>query len=250
MKTSVSVLVVDDDMSMRELCRSMLYPKGWQSQGAETAEEAKRLLQGDARFDVMVCDLVMPGNEDMIFVKWVYKQFPTLPMVIITGQPSFDSAIESVRLAVVDYLVKPFSKEAFLNAVSRAAARGDVGTVISHAGENIRKWSDEVDVICNDISRDGANSKDALQSYFHMTLKNMAGCIADLQNAALLASTQANPCEKGPCRYFNCTRFTKNVAIVQDAISVLESTRKSFKSKELQQLRERLQDALDEMVTP
>src|SRR4029078_1847020 len=78
------------------------------------------LSQGS--FDLILSDLNMPGNLKLELLQEGRRQWPEIPLIVVTGAPSLPTAIESVRLGIADYLLKPVKYDDLLSSVRRALA--------------------------------------------------------------------------------------------------------------------------------
>lgn len=102
------VLAVDDELLIRDLLYDFFNEKEWDITVTESAEKA--LDQMRARdFDILITDLKMPNMDGLTLVEKARNQKPNLPVVIITGYPSVESAVKCLRQKVDDYLIKPFN---------------------------------------------------------------------------------------------------------------------------------------------
>jgi DNA-binding NarL/FixJ family response regulator len=101
----VRVLLADDDETFRITTARLLRREGYQCDCAEDAQEAMKLMKH--RYDILLVDIRMSGNVNLELVRTVRRLMPKLPIIVITGYPSVDTAVRSFRLASVDYLVKP-----------------------------------------------------------------------------------------------------------------------------------------------
>jgi response regulator RpfG family c-di-GMP phosphodiesterase len=117
-----NVLVVDDEPAIRAyLCEYLTEQAPYRCVGAGGALEALSRARADT-VDVAVLTLTMPEDENMRLAKMLRDEVPDLPVVLITGTRSFDSAVEAMRIGVFDFLLKPFEMSELVDAVSRAAA--------------------------------------------------------------------------------------------------------------------------------
>lgn len=114
-----ALLVVDDDPFMRELLAESFSDAGYQVASAETGKEALHLLSL-SEFQVILVDLSLPDVGGMELVDQISNGYPEAQIVIMTGYPSLDSAIEALRRGAQDYIVKPFKIPEVQAAVSRA----------------------------------------------------------------------------------------------------------------------------------
>ena len=120
MSTQIRVLVIDDDESMRIACRQSLERAGYVVSTAENGDQALEKIRQES-FDVALLDLRMPGLPGMEVLKRLKQESPNTAVVIITGYATIDSAVEAIKSGADDYLPKPFTPEALVSAVERAA---------------------------------------------------------------------------------------------------------------------------------
>ncbi len=103
-----SVLVVDDELLIRDLLYDFFLDRSWDVTVTGSAEKA--LQQIEARdFDVLLTDLKMPEMDGSTLIDKVRTHRPDMPVIVITGYPSIESAVRSLRQKVDDYLTKPFN---------------------------------------------------------------------------------------------------------------------------------------------
>ena len=106
MSEAPHVLVVDDDDRLRGLLRRYLIGADFLVTTAANAAEARARLRG-LRFDVIVLDVMMPGEDGMGFTRWLRADDRT-PVLMLTAQDSVDNRIAGLDSGADDYLVKPF----------------------------------------------------------------------------------------------------------------------------------------------
>ncbi|MGE5692562.1 MAG: response regulator [Candidatus Zixiibacteriota bacterium] len=115
-----SVLVVDDELLIRDLLYDFFLEKGYKVSVADSGAGALEKL-GKQSFDVLLVDLKMPAMDGIEFIKEVRKKKIETPVVIITGFPSLETALEALRARVCDYIIKPFNINQLFATVRRAA---------------------------------------------------------------------------------------------------------------------------------
>jgi EAL domain-containing protein (putative c-di-GMP-specific phosphodiesterase class I) len=113
------VLVVDDEPEMRHLMTRMLQSAGYDVRSAPDGEEALHLLDTDS-VDLVVTDLQMPKADGLTVLRRIRERNEELPVLLVAGEPTTDSAIRAVRYRATEYLTKPFDPETLLDAVRRA----------------------------------------------------------------------------------------------------------------------------------
>jgi putative nucleotidyltransferase with HDIG domain len=114
------VLIVDDEPVILETSRQFLEKQGHDVRTAADVAAALGELDQDA-VDVVLCDTVMPGSGGVDLLWSVRVRFPEAKVILITGEPSLETATEAVRAGAFDYLAKPVLRNDLLAAVKRAA---------------------------------------------------------------------------------------------------------------------------------
>ncbi|MBI4346735.1 MAG: sigma-54-dependent Fis family transcriptional regulator [Elusimicrobia bacterium] len=112
------ILVVDDEADMRLALSNVLTRNGHKVQEAPEGETALATLAKGA-FDLMLLDMRLPGMDGIQILKRVRQNHPDLPVIMVTGYGSVDSAIEVMRLGASHYLAKPFSNKELVDSVDR-----------------------------------------------------------------------------------------------------------------------------------
>jgi DNA-binding NtrC family response regulator len=104
-----NLLVVDDELLIRDLLYDHFASKDFQIATADSAEQAMEILDGDQQFDVVLTDIKMGGMDGLQLVDHIKRNHADLPVIIMTGFPSLETAIEALRKRVYDYVIKPFN---------------------------------------------------------------------------------------------------------------------------------------------
>jgi DNA-binding NtrC family response regulator len=100
------VLIVDDDSMLRGVLSDLLKQMGYSVLAVTGAPQARQAMK-EQEFDLILSDLKLEEEDGITFLKSVREKFPHLPLMIITGHRSFDTAVEGIQLGVFDYLTKP-----------------------------------------------------------------------------------------------------------------------------------------------
>lgn len=119
------VLVVDDEKVVRNTVRMQLLGTDFEIIEAEDGEAAIHLLNAEnaLTMDVIICDVRMPKINGVEAVAYFREQYPSIPVIVLTGYPDLDLAIDFMKEGVVEYLVKPVEKERLIEVVIKAAAQ-------------------------------------------------------------------------------------------------------------------------------
>lgn len=124
MPDSPRVLVVDDDVDFLHHVLRILAQHGLCAEGVESVADALQRLAG-ARYDVLLCDVHMPEHGGLDLLAAVRHHDPDVPVVLMTGDPTLDTAIMAVEGAAFAYLTKPVSRTTLLPTLERAVAASE-----------------------------------------------------------------------------------------------------------------------------
>ncbi|HEY2628389.1 MAG TPA: sigma-54 dependent transcriptional regulator [Usitatibacter sp.] len=120
------ILVVDDEVGIRELLFEILRDEGYGVRLAENAQTA-RSARKEMRPDLVLLDIWMPDTDGITLLKeWAGSGLLTMPVVMMSGHGTIDSAVEATRIGAFDFLEKPISLPKLLATVGKALAGGRV----------------------------------------------------------------------------------------------------------------------------
>lgn len=119
------ILVVDDEIGIRELLRDILQDEGYQVQLAENAAAA-RAVRLHERPDLVLLDIWMPDCDGITLLKeWANSSQLTMPVVMMSGHGTIDTAVEATRIGAFDFLEKPIALQKLLKTVTTALKHGE-----------------------------------------------------------------------------------------------------------------------------
>lgn len=117
---SQDILVVDDEIGIRELLSEILQDEGYSVALAENAEKARQ-LRNQAQPRMVLLDIWMPDTDGVTLLKeWARNGQLTMPVVMMSGHATIDTAVEATRIGALDFLEKPIGLQKLLAAVKRA----------------------------------------------------------------------------------------------------------------------------------
>lgn len=121
------ILVVDDEIGMRELLEIVLSNDGYEVLAVATTAEACSILEKDS-FDVVVTDLWIDNDREagMRMLEWLQANDPGTPAIMMTAHGSVETAIEAMKLGAADYVLKPFSNDEIRMLIGRVIAQRDL----------------------------------------------------------------------------------------------------------------------------
>ncbi len=120
-----TVLVVDDELSMREMLQIALEREGYRVILADSGDRAMELVDGE-NYDLLLCDMKMPKVSGMDVLKKSKEARPNVPVIIITAFSTSESAREAMKVGAYDYLQKPFDLEDMKLIINNALERGQL----------------------------------------------------------------------------------------------------------------------------
>ncbi|RNL80793.1 sigma-54-dependent Fis family transcriptional regulator [Sinomicrobium pectinilyticum] len=114
-----NILIVDDDVHILELVQRHLQSMDYHTYKAVSVKEAVSILR-DSPVDLLVTDLKMPGVDGFELIQYASEHYPEMPILVVTGYISTKNALNIGKSGVVDYLIKPFTRDELRNAVTKS----------------------------------------------------------------------------------------------------------------------------------
>jgi len=123
------VMIVDDEPDIRKVVRMTLQKAGYDVVEAEDGQKAIEVINtGENRLmlDVIICDIRMPKINGVEAIAYFRKEYPRVPVIVLTGFPDVNMATSFLSDGVVDYLVKPVEGEKLKAAVAKAMDQREI----------------------------------------------------------------------------------------------------------------------------
>jgi len=145
-----NILVVDDELGIRDLLFEILNDEGHNVELAENAAEARAARQR-ARPDLVLLDIWMPDTDGVSLLKeWGSQGLLDMPVIMMSGHATIDTAVEATRIGAMDFLEKPITLQRLLKTVAAGLARGRApqpapAAVHSAAANAVVALEDELD---------------------------------------------------------------------------------------------------------
>ncbi|MET0961709.1 MAG: response regulator [Noviherbaspirillum sp.] len=119
-----NILVVDDEMGIRELLAEILGDEGHVVTMAENAQQARQ-IRASTTPDLVLLDIWMPDTDGVTLLKeWQRDRMLTMPVIMMSGHATIDTAVEATRIGALNFLEKPISLQKLLKAVQQGLTRG------------------------------------------------------------------------------------------------------------------------------
>ena len=173
MDCAARVLVVDDEPKICELLETLLAADGYNVETAGDGCEALAKLAG-SQFGLVLSDIKMPGMDGFELARRVKDVDESLPLVIVTGYATLDTAVQALRQGVDDYVTKPFKLEEIRRVISRVLERarlaaenrrlvGELEAANAELTRHREALTDRVRVADQDLSRAYVNLRQRVQ---------------------------------------------------------------------------------------
>ncbi|QNP58166.1 response regulator [Paenacidovorax monticola] len=118
-----NILVVDDELGIRDLLSEILNDEGHSVDLAENATQARTARAGNV-YDLVLLDIWMPDTDGVTLLKeWAATGLLTMPVIMMSGHATIDTAVEATRIGAFSFLEKPITLQKLLKAVEQGLAR-------------------------------------------------------------------------------------------------------------------------------
>ena len=118
------ILIVDDEVGIRELLSEILFDEGYQVHVAKNAAQARDFRSQQVP-DLVLLDIWMPDTDGITLLKeWVAQDLLTMPVIMMSGHGTIETAVEATRIGAVDFLEKPVALQKLLDTVATAIQQG------------------------------------------------------------------------------------------------------------------------------
>lgn len=236
------ILVADDDPASRRSLAELLTRRHYTCVEAGSAQEVLTHLSAE-EFDLVVADICMPGNAALEMVQELAKPAHPVPVILITGRPSLETATLAVKLRVIGYLSKPVDPEELLRMVQSSVDTQQSLRLLQNQRSRTEELLNEMQRL-EQIARANPHGaiNEALSSYLELSMRHLMISMSDWRSLveAIVARDGSAEAEQ---RLASSRPFLLLEAVHQ-TIQVLERTKNSFKSRELAELRIKLESLL------
>ncbi len=232
------ILIADDEPLIRQVLRTLLVSAGFRVQEAASGEQALAVIRED-RPSLIISDINMPGNDDLEFVRSVSTMLPGLPVILLTAYPSVETAVESVNLNVVAYLVKPPDASKVLDAVRHAIGTYEARESVRRSLTRLKSWThdlEQVERLMAGVRSGTGGDESAAGAYLEVTLRHLMSSVVEFRDVVSALASAPTGAES--------VRALELSKAVQETVEVLEKTKRVFKSKDLGELRQKLEAVL------
>ncbi len=248
MSETFRILIADDERTFRQSTADLFRRAGYECETAPDGESAAEML-ADGDYHLLIADIKMPGNPNLELIRRLSESGRGIPVILVTGFPSVDTAVDSIQLPVAAYLTKPVQFEELLTHAKVAIARYKTYTSLMKARDELGEFSKDLDKTVALVQTAGAGPATVpMEAFLALSFRNIIKGLHDVKklSEALCREQEENSDSKSVCRLFECPRIDYLRAALVQSVEVLKKTRSSFKSVELARLRQELEEVLNQ----
>lgn len=177
------LLIVDDDHSVRKVLERILQKEGYECFTAEDAESARELLKSGT-FDMLLCDIIMPGESGLDLIRFCSGTYSNMGVIIITGIADPEFAREVFTIGPYGYIVKPFSNEQIVITVENALRRFELENAQKRRSEELETMVQARTIALQETIerlKDAKNSLEESEKKFRTVIEKAGEGIAIVQ---------------------------------------------------------------------
>ena len=116
---NVKILIVDDDPIVLHSCKRVFEAEGFEVCVVPSADQALKIMNNNI-FDILLIVVKMPERDGMYLIRAVKKQWPEVPIVVMSGYPTPETIAEGLKLGAEKFIAKPFTPDELLAIVRQA----------------------------------------------------------------------------------------------------------------------------------
>ncbi|HBG27584.1 MAG: hypothetical protein A2Y10_15900 [Planctomycetes bacterium GWF2_41_51] len=237
------ILLADDEQTFLSSTAELLRNQGFYCDCAQTGEEAlEKLSMTD--YDLLIADIKMRGNSNLELIQNASRQHPAMSIILITGYPCQETAVEAIRLDVASYIIKPFDFDRLLENVKSAIKISLLYKAVTKTKNNLLKWVRELESIEFFVSQGKcAAFETALNNFLLINTVNVNEIFENIRFVVNLID-DIKPSTK-VCTVMKCPRLSELTDGIVQAVDSIKKTKDMYKSKQLGKTREKLENLLE-----
>jgi DNA-binding response OmpR family regulator len=236
-------LLADDEELFRETTADLLRKAGYTCDCASDAAQAAQLICACC-YDVLISDIKMPGNAALELVLQAKETAQGLPIILVTGYPTLQTAVRAVNLPVCAYLIKPIDFGDLLLLVQQCVIQRDLYRTAVQVQARLKLWDEEVaglEAVLSQPLKQGV--AEPARSLLATVFEGVAKSLTELRHVTeCLAVADATMHPSETAALLDKLELTRHA--LRKTVRTLEESKNAFKSKRLGELRRQLQGLL------
>jgi DNA-binding response OmpR family regulator len=241
-KSLGKIIIADDEQTFLMATAQLLRNEGFDCDCVQDAAEALKKIT-DNQYNLIIADIKMQGNANLELIKYLSQIQNQISIILVTGYPSQQTAIESVSLPVSAYLTKPIDFAELLQKTKDAVKVNQLYKTIAATRNNLKQWIDLLQAI--ELTLQGGKSScfdEALKSFLEITTMKMDDTFNGIRRAIdLLGGIDQ---QTQVCKVMQCPKLDGLTNALEQTVACLTNSRELYKSKQLAVIRVKLEKLL------
>jgi len=197
METTGSILVIDDELGIREGCRRALTPEGFDVQTAASIKEGQKMVQ-EGDFDLVLLDIMMPDGRGIDLIEPIHDKDPDIVCVVITGYATVELAVNAIKRGAYNFISKPFTSDMLIMTVNQGLEKRRLSleakrlqkieqhaAELAHAKEEIERLDKFKSAFMLMVAHELRSPVAGAQSLVRTLLRGLAGDLNEKQDEIL-----------------------------------------------------------------
>ncbi len=226
------ILIADDESVVLDALSGILTSRGFDCTCVPSGTEVVARLKA-AEYDVLISDLQMPGNDGVSLIEEIPTLVAGLPVIVLTGNPTVETAARSIRLPVVAYLTKPPDFAELTKILDEAVLGYRTLRALQTSRRQLHEWETELDRLLQQYRLQTRPPAGSMGTYLRVTLQHVIVVLSELERAT-------HTLESSVATAHSLQELDREIAL-RHTVDVLRRTKQNFKSKELAELRKELE---------
>jgi DNA-binding NarL/FixJ family response regulator len=241
------ILIADDEQTFREATAQLLQNEGFECDCAKDAEQALEKLS-EKTYDLLIADIKMPGNPNLELIKHLAQTATGLSIILVTGYPSQQTAIEAIHLPITAYFVKPVDFAELLQKTRAAVKVSRFYKTVTTTRESLKQWIDELETIELALKNGKYDAfETALRGFIDITTIKIDDTFNVIRQITDLLDDLRPQIQI--CQVIQCPALAELTKGLEQSIISLKQSRELYKSKQLAQIRAKLEKLLKKLQT-
>lgn len=242
MPNAERILYADDDETSRLSISELFRRAGYQCETATDGVDASQKMR-EQRFDCLISDIQMLGNSKLEFIEEVAQQHPGVPVILVTGYPAVTTAAAAIKLPVSAYLIKPINFPELQREVWEAMLRQVLIRQLSETRTKLELWQAELDQLATGMKNaPRVPTSTPMDVFLMVTYRNVLDAMLGLKTVLEHSLSLTPVCPEAVASGHSPLLL---VEALRETIAVLEKTKDAFHSRDLGDLRKKLEKLLD-----
>lgn len=221
------ILIADDEETFLYSTADLLRREGYECDCASAAQTATQMLRSDS-YDLLIADIMMPGNSQLEFVQDVSRVVEGMPVILVTGYPSLDSAVRAIQLPVAAYLIKPVDIADLLVRVRASIVGFRVYQAVCSTRQRLLGLYEGLTSFEESLSSDpGCVSPLSIDAFTELVFANISDALSDLR--LLMGSFVTPKDERGSCHPLDHLGLIALMDVLAATIDVLRKTKTALR---------------------